>query len=60
VLLLLATMLPLEDANALREHLLQRAADTKDHNLSDSVIRAVRARTQNETTGAAAPNASAA
>jgi hypothetical protein len=60
VLLLLATMLPLADANALREILLQRAADTKDHILSDSFIQALRARAQNGAAKVAAPNVSAA
>jgi len=36
VLLLLATMMPLDAATALREQLIQYAADTKDHTVSDS------------------------
>jgi hypothetical protein len=46
VLLLLATRLSLDLANSLREILLQRAADTKNHILSDAFIQTVRARQQ--------------
>jgi HEAT repeat protein len=41
---LLATLLPLQDAEALREMLIQYAADTKDHSVSDTFIQLLRSR----------------
>jgi hypothetical protein len=44
VYFLLATLLPLKDAAALREQLIEYAADTRDHTVSDSFIQLLRAR----------------
>jgi hypothetical protein len=44
VYFLLAMLMPLEEAEALREHLLQYAADTKDHTVSDTFIQLLRSR----------------
>jgi hypothetical protein len=44
VLLLLANVLPLDAAEALREVLIQYSADTQDHTVSDSFIQALRMR----------------
>lgn len=44
VYLLLATNLPYQDALALREALINRAVETRDHSLSDEFIQAIRAR----------------
>lgn len=44
VYLLLATMLPLDEARILRDLLTQDAADTRDHTLSDQFIQLLRAR----------------
>jgi hypothetical protein len=44
VYFLLATMLPLEAAMQLRETLIQYAADTKDHTVSDTFIQLLRSR----------------
>ena len=38
VYFLLATLLPLNDAKDLRERLIQYAADTKDHTVSDTFV----------------------
>ncbi|MFQ5794145.1 MAG: HEAT repeat domain-containing protein [Candidatus Bipolaricaulia bacterium] len=45
VYFLLAVLMPLEDAQALREQLIQYAADTKDHIVSDTFIQLFRSRT---------------
>jgi hypothetical protein len=44
VFLLLATLLPLDAATALRERLVDYAADTKDHTVSDTFVQLLRAR----------------
>jgi hypothetical protein len=44
VYFLLATMMPLEAAKNLREQLIQYAADTKDHTVSDTFIQLFRSR----------------
>ncbi|KAM3100379.1 hypothetical protein ACKFKG_01330 [Phormidesmis sp. 146-35] len=44
VYFLLATLLPLTDAQDLRERLIQYAADTKDHTVSDTFVQLLRTR----------------
>ena len=44
VYFLLATLLPLTDAKDLREKLIQYAADTKDHTVSDTFVQLFRSR----------------
>jgi HEAT repeat protein len=44
VYFLLATLLPLDDAKQLREKLIQYAADTKDHTVSDTFVQILRSR----------------
>ena len=44
VYFLLATLLPLEAAQELRERLIQYAADTKDHTVSDTFVQLLRTR----------------
>jgi HEAT repeat protein len=44
VYFLLANLLPLDDAKELREELIQYAADTKDHNVSDTFVQLLRSR----------------
>ena len=44
VYLLLAMLMPLEDAEALREDLIHYAADTRDHTVSDTFVQIVRSR----------------
>jgi hypothetical protein len=44
VYFLLAMLLPLEDSEALRERLIQYAADTKDHMVSDTFVQLLRSR----------------
>ncbi|PSB17945.1 PBS lyase [Phormidesmis priestleyi ULC007] len=44
VYFLLATLLPLNDAKDLRERLIQYAADTKDHTVSDTFVQLLRSR----------------
>jgi HEAT repeat protein len=44
VYFLLATLLPLDDAGQLREKLIQYAADTKDHTVSDTFVQLLRTR----------------
>ncbi len=44
VYLMLASLLPLEQATELREMLVDRAAETKDHHLSDAVVQILKAR----------------
>lgn len=44
VYFLLAILLPLETAQELREKLIQYAADTKDHNVSDTFVQLLRSR----------------
>ncbi|GET42481.1 HEAT repeat domain-containing protein [Microseira wollei] len=44
VYFLLATLLPLDDAKKLREQLIQYAADTKDHTVSDTFVQLLRTR----------------
>ena len=44
VYFLLATLLPLDDAKQLREQLIQYAADTKDHTVSDTFVQLLRTR----------------
>ena len=44
VYFLLAMLLPLEDSEALRERLIQYAADTRDHMVSDTFIQLLRTR----------------
>lgn len=44
VYFLLATMMPIDAANQLRENLIQYAADTKDHTVSDTFIQLMRER----------------
>jgi PBS lyase HEAT-like repeat len=44
VYFLLATLLPLNDAKDLRERLIQYAADTKDHTVSDTFVQLLRTR----------------
>jgi hypothetical protein len=44
VYFLLATLLPLDDAKQLRERLIQYAADTKDHTVSDTFVQLLRTR----------------
>ena len=44
VYFLLATLLPLPDAKDLRERLIQYAADTKDHTVSDTFVQLLRTR----------------
>lgn len=45
VYFLLATMMPLDAAKKLRETLIQYAADTKDHTVSDTFVQLLRSRT---------------
>ena len=45
IYLMLARLLPLEAALALREALIQHAADTKDHTVSDDYVQIMRSRT---------------
>ena len=42
VYFLLATLLPLDEAKKLREQLIQYAADTKDHTVSDTFVQILR------------------
>jgi hypothetical protein len=44
VYFLLATLLPFDDAKQLREKLIQYAADTKDHTVSDTFVQLLRTR----------------
>jgi len=44
VYFLLAAFLPLDDARALRERLIEQAVDRRDHTVSDGFIRALRER----------------
>lgn len=44
VYFLLATLLPLDAAQRLREDLIQYAADTKDHTVSDTFVQLLRSR----------------
>jgi HEAT repeat protein len=44
VYFLLATLLPLDEAKELREQLIQYAADTKDHTVSDTFVQLLRTR----------------
>lgn len=44
VYFLMAMLMPIEDAEALRECLINYAADTKDHTVSDPFIQLLRAR----------------
>ncbi len=44
VYFLLATLLPVDDAKQLRERLIQYAADTKDHTVSDTFVQLLRTR----------------
>jgi len=44
VYFLLATLLPLDDAKQLREKLIQYAANTKDHTVSDTFVQILRTR----------------
>ena len=44
VYFLLATLLPLDEAKELREKLIQYAADSKDHTVSDTFVQLLRAR----------------
>ncbi len=44
VYFLLATLLPVNDAQQLREKLIQYAADTKDHTVSDTFVQILRTR----------------
>ena len=44
VYFLLARLLPIEEAIRLREQLIQYAADTKDHNVSDTFVQLLRSR----------------
>lgn len=44
VYFLLATLLPLDAARELRERLIQYAADTKDHTVSDTFVQLLRSR----------------
>jgi hypothetical protein len=44
VYFLLATLLPLDEAKQLREKLIQYAADTKDHTVSDTFVQILRTR----------------
>ncbi|MEW6491583.1 MAG: PBS lyase, partial [Cyanobacteriota bacterium] len=44
VYFLLATLLPVDDAQQLREKLIQYAADTKDHTVSDTFVQILRTR----------------
>jgi hypothetical protein len=44
VYFLLATLLPLHEAKELREKLIQYAADTKDHTVSDTFVQLLRSR----------------
>ena len=44
VYFLLATLLPLDEAKQLREQLIQYAADTKDHTVSDTFVQILRSR----------------
>lgn len=46
VYFLLANLLPLDDAKELREELIQYAADTKDHNVSDTFVQILRSRSR--------------
>jgi hypothetical protein len=48
VYFLLATRLPLDDAKELRETLIQYAADTKDHTVSDEFVQLLRIRPKQE------------
>jgi hypothetical protein len=48
VYFLLATTMPIDDANNLREMLIQYAANTKDHTVSDTFIQLVRSRQPSE------------
>ncbi|RSL16922.1 hypothetical protein EDE15_2449 [Edaphobacter aggregans] len=44
VYLMLASQLPLAEANELRDALVDRAAETKDHHLSDAVVEVLKSR----------------
>lgn len=44
VYFLLATLLPLDEAKAIREKLIQYAADTKDYTVSDTFVQLLRTR----------------
>ncbi len=44
VYFLLAMLMPLSDAQALRERLIDYAADTKDHTVSDTFVQLLRSR----------------
>ncbi len=44
VYFLLAMLMPLTDAQTLRERLIDYAADTKDHTVSDTFVQLLRAR----------------
>ena len=44
VYFLLATLLPLNEAKDLREKLIDYAADTKDHTVSDTFVQLLRTR----------------
>ena len=44
VYLMLASQLPLEQANELRDAVVDRAAETKDHHLSDAVVEVLKSR----------------
>jgi hypothetical protein len=52
-------MLPLDDANGLRELLIEYAANTKDHTVSDSFVQLLRTRrseSEDGKTGRSGPN----
>jgi hypothetical protein len=44
VYLMLASQLPLEQARDLRDSLVDRASETKDHHLSDAVVQILKTR----------------
>jgi hypothetical protein len=44
VYLMLASQLPLEQARILKDSLVDRAAETKDHHLSDGVVQILKTR----------------
>ncbi len=44
VYLMLASLLPIAQATHLKETFVDRAADTKDHDLSDAVVQILKAR----------------
>ena len=44
VYLMLATQLPIEDAWLLKDALVEHAAETKDHHLSDAVVEVLKTR----------------